>query len=359
MYSICSCVQNNDSLIKSNRCKYDVGIESYKDIQYVEYNKSTGMLGWINDSSFLCSNIPIFDASETDKINEYINNGDISGSFNSNDVVNNQRPVYSDDIELPQNFHVISGHKYLFKSNNSILGLNKFSKDIVFNWQQTVDTSDYKYDVDVNIVYVDYDKSYNTEDHYKTLTSGWKEFSSNNEYKGNKNITLTLSQDKLNAILKDDAIAKGVNQSPGVNVAGNIAYITKIYVRVRNKVDNNCSNFVQSEIDFENKTVTNNETDEDGYTVDNAEYDNDDGTVDNEDDSGNSSNTSYNGNFGSLSSIMQYIRDGFGLIGNGGILTLMSATFLYLPDSIWIILKFFVSMMVAIALVKLVKDVIL
>lgn len=235
-------------------------------------------------------------------------------------------PEYSDDVELPQNFKCVSGYKYHFQSVK-LLAINRLDKDIVYTWSQTVDTSNYKYEVDVKFKYSNYNKENGGYDDYST---DWINYDLV-EYKGTKNITLNLSYSTLNGLIKKDAESKGIKQNLGYYPAGGIDSIDHVIVRVRNICDGKCSNYVTSDIDITNKKVKNSETNENDVTVDDAEYDNDDGTKDSSD-SANIDITRLN----DFSGILSYIKSGFGLFDKSGLLAFFKKYFNgIVPENYW------------------------
>lgn len=298
-------------------------ITSYNEKhEYVSDSKDTrtfvngSMLGTLygSDSSgaYLdyCT-IPIFDDGDPEfnqKVQEYIDRADVSGAENALDVT--PSPEYSDSIELPKNLHIVSGTNYVL--SNRIKNVNK---DIVINWEQTVDTSDYMYDIDVEFYFDD------VSNDLDNVPGTVVKQSNSIRYAGSKNITVKIDKEFMNNILNEDYSHHKI-----VGVTGNppaTCYLRSMIIRVRNKVGQDCSNYVSVNVNFTDKTATASEKDSSGNTVENAEYDNTDVlNYDGDDVNG--------GNVGSLkdfNSIITYVKNGFGLFGTGGLVSLLSNFF--------------------------------
>lgn len=267
------------------------------------------------ETDFFYSTIPVFNINDTDALNDYINNGDISGASNS-DYINPPDGIdeFDGSIPLPHNLKVLQG------ADQSVVGdasttVGTFCRDVVLSWEQNDVVDDMSYEIQFQSYAkrMPDDGQFTLQEHngpYSTIIT--------DTYNGSKTVTVSIDVSTLNSYKE-----KG--------------FLTKQKFRVRNIVNGKTSNWVVVTIDIEKGKATANE---EGYSdpdVDGgAEYDDNDLT-------GGTSNVSVDG-------IMQYVRDGFGLIGNGGLISLMSSTFLYLPNSTWTIFNFFVSSLVTIAL---------
>ncbi len=289
-----------------------------------------------NTSIFLClSSIPVFFEDDEDAINAYIESGDYSGAVNS-DSVDDANDKYTDEydesIPIPHDFKVIKG------VDQSITGvstsfLTSYNHDIVLSWTQEDAIPNLQFEIEGNFYYKRLSDSDYTE--IQEMNDGFKTVVPKTLYGNSSNsMTCQIGKDTLNG-----HISRG--------------YQTKVQFRIRNVVGNKTSNWVLVTLDLVNKTASateqdyydNSDTGGNEYNDDNVNYDSDTGN-------------SVTGDF-SINGILAYIKSGFGLLGDNGIIALMSRTYLYLPASVWTIIKFFISMLVAICVIKLVKEVLL
>lgn len=336
--------QNNQHIIWYNIRCYDIQNERWGDTftydrNYKYYNdgefsfqtddnneSSNDLQVGFTPAYAITSSIPKFNEDDEDfedKLHRYFVEHDKEAP---DDGMPEPPPEHNDNVELPQNFKCVSGYKYNFQSVK-LLAINRLDKDIVYTWLQTVDTSNYKYEVDVKFKYSNYNKETVGYDEY---TTDWFRYDLV-DYKGSKNITLNLSYSVLNGLIKNDAESKGIKQNLGYYPAGGIDSIDHVIVRVRNICDGQCSNYVMSDIDITNKKVNNSETDENDITVDDAQYDNDDGTKDSSEQA-NIDITRLN----DYSGILSYIKSGFGLFDKSGLLAFFKKYFNgIVPENYW------------------------
>ena len=273
------------------------------------------------------TNLPVFKYTNTDAIESYEKTGDVSGSENIK---------YSDEedsgIPIPHNLKVVSGVDQSV-SGTSLEKITSFNKDIVLTWEQedAVDGLQFEIEGEFSANRLADDNYTNYKEHtgvYTTLVP-------KTAYGDTKTMTVSISHDTLNACKE-----KG--------------FLTKVNIRVRNCVDGKTSGWVRVTVDIKNRTATATQQGyEDNSSTGGDEYN--DSDVDGSDNSTKGIDTS---NI-SFSSLTGFIKNGFGLIGSGGILTLMSRTFTFLPGTFWTIIYFFVSMMVVVCCIKLIKDLIM
>lgn len=276
------------------------------------------------------TNIPVFDINDEAAIMSYFDDGSFDGAENEDTVhVNPNQPtpdIYDGSVPLPHNLRVLQG------ADQSVVGdasttVGTFSKDVVLAWEQ----SDVVDGLTYEIQFQSYAKRM-PDDGQLTLQEHWSPYNSivKDTYNGSKSITVSIDTSTLNNYKE-----KG--------------FLTKQKFRVRNSVNGNTSNWVVVTIDIEKGTAT---ATEEGYADDTQggdEY--------NDTSVGGDTGVNIDGNI-SVDGIMSYVRDGFGLLGNGGIISLMSSTFLYLPGSTWTIFNFFVSSLVVIAMIGAVVKII-
>lgn len=295
----------------------------------------------VNSKAVLAeTNLPIFNADDEEAINAYVEKGDYSGAINSDDV---KGVEYDETIELPHGlkfsgevfFHKPLSGGYCFKTKNAC-GVS---------WQ-IPDDNTLLYDLDVC-------GTFNTASGQKTTQ--WHNLARHSSYSGDA-VIFDFINGNLNLNLLDNSIASYVN-----SFGWDVDEMVTLSVRVRNVKDGKCSNWVVLSMNQSGSGSAHVE-DTDGNVVDNDEYTGSDGYDTNGKNGGSvadDNNTVVDTSNISINGIMGYIKSGFGLLGSGGIIALMSQTYLYLPGSIWTIIKFFISMLVSICVIKLVKEVLL
>lgn len=289
---------------------------------------------------------PVFLSTDTDGISSYLLDNDYSKALNYSYL--QSQNIVETDLELPQGLTVTGGYSSGFGSDAYSLG-----KDLQFNWYQTVDTTDYIYDIDMCLEIGTVTKTAGIggasavfDGNY--YSSGWVDMEYG-WYKGITDISKTYKSDVL-----DDLFIKKCWADYKEKTGNDIPYkgymISKFKVRIRNVEDNRASNFVVMVIDKNGVGVQAHVEDAAENIVEDDIY-NDTEISDIDSDSLSSVSVSNN-----IDNLLVFIRNGFGLIGNGGVISLMGSCFSYLPSSIWVMLKFLVAMTVSISVLKLVKD---
>lgn len=305
------------------------GKKSRSIIAFTYYPLSTWELG------VFATNIPIFDSSDKESIDKYVNDGDYSGAENAPEVDSpGGDSEYSSDIELPKGVKIEG--KFVANWKNSL----QFNSEPRISWLYPSDWENYQYDIQFRAYYNMSDGS---------VTSGnWR---SPDNYVGTYGKGTTLDGSDIDystyrQYYQFTIEAQNKYLSP---TNSDVKSLKQVTIRIRNRKGNKVSNWVKVECLADgNSSAT--VTDEDDNTVPDDEYDGGnvtDGTTD-----GGSTDGI------GIGSLLSYIRSGFGLLGDTGIITLMSRCFVYLPASIWTMLKFLVAMMIAITIIGLVKDVV-
>lgn len=332
----------------------------YGEGLYVITDKDFNSNEYPEDLSSYCTNLPVFEKSDIEAINAYIDSGDYSGAENA-DSINNQTSEVDGSVELPQNLLVRSGGTYDYMINTTYID-EPFLKDYVADWSQTVDTIDYSYDCDIRITFTNIkytDGLSVTKEVKQSYTSPWYTIRQSFPYLGDKSMKLSISASVLNntVVYKFISMFKTGTILDQISVKGTlVSYdIDKIEVRVRNRCADKSSNYVNTTVDYKKKTTTASVVDKDDNKVDDDQYN--DTNVDGSNSTDGVLDSISDGT--SLSDIMAFIRSGFGLLGDYGIIALMSRTYLYLPGSIWTIITFFISMLVVICIIKAIKEVLL
>lgn len=272
------------------------------------------------------TNIPIFSGNNLDAIKAYEETGDASGADNYDKYKGDK---YDSSIPTPHDFKVIQG------VDQTIAGVEEsfladYNKDIVLTWRQDDVIDNLEYEIEGDFYYKRISDSNFAE--IQEMNTGYKEVVPRTSYGSSTSSTVQIPKSTLN----------------GLKERG---YQTKVYFRVRNVIANKTSNWVLVKIDLVNKTATateqsyydNSDTGGDEYNDDNVDYDSD-----------NSNSNANNGSI-SLDGLMTYIKSGFGLLGSGGLIALMSSTFSYIPASVWTLIKMAISISIAIMILALVK----
>lgn len=348
---------------------------------HVVYERDAPSLGWvlignmyfIVDKNFdnkdydeqissFCTNLPVFDIEDTESINAYINSGDYSGAENA-DNINGQVGETDSSIEKPKNLKVTSNGKYTNMIGSAVNA--PFIGDYIAHWEQTVDTIDYEYDCEVRFVFknIIYNNIPGLQIAVKqTYTSDWYTMRQGFPYLGEKNMELKIDRNVLNnaVVYNFVSLFKTGTVLDSVMAKGSlVSYdIEKVQIRIRNRNGDKVSNYVTTTVDYKTNSITASVTDKDDNKVEDEEYNDTDVDETTGDKDILDAITDDDSGFG-ISSIMAFIKSGFGLLGDYGIIALMSRTYSYLPRSIWTIITFFISMLVVICIVKAIKEVLL
>lgn len=297
------------------------------------------------DTGHFSSTLPIFKAGDTDAINAYLENGDLSGAENENDI---SQPEQDDSVELPKNLRSYGKIGYIdFNTDSTVFGLANGT--ITYLWDLPSDFNDYTYDVRVKVDYSIKDNSTKSTDWYNAVT----------DYPYERNSQYDLNTGE--PVKRDPSIAEDYRLNRDIMTkfdwqGTDMKKILSFHVEIRNRRGNKCSNWVSIESQMDGSNTTN-VKDDDGNIIEDDNYHAT--NTDNSDDSkyydsDPKNNSSYIGNNSSVSvtSFIQYIKDGFGLLGSGGLIALMAGLFSYIPASIWTLIKAGIAMAILIMLMS-------
>lgn len=327
----------------NDESSYTYVMDRYKNDEYLSTSTGSGSIsvdgisaGYWMDEEYFYTNIPIFDENDVEGIEKYVNDADYSDAENAEEV--DKEVAESDEsIEAPQGLKVSGGYA------TGLSSAYHFAHDFVANWSQTVDTTDYVYDVQAQCTISLVSKSGSTVLTGESYSSDWVDYGTKN-YSGSTSITHSISKDNLNDKLLESALANAMDKS-GKKLTYKGYLISKLKVRVRNRIDGKCSDWYVATVDYDSSSTTGTVEDDDENVIE------DDGDIaDSNDDSTTGESIESN-----IAAILNYIRSGFGLLGDTGIISLMSQCFLYLPASIWIMLKFLIAMTVTMSVIGLIK----
>lgn len=258
------------------------------------------------------SNFPVF--SSFDSAKSYFETGDTSGLLNSDMLA-------SYDLEVPQDFKITFSGNKLFRDDGSVN-----QSDFQFEWSQSddIDLQDYRTEIYVqatiaqmNIIDVfkkDYSKTY--------LTSKLLLVDCTTDYSNSQSVKWA---DFYKIINDDFGNHKDTSQPIGVE---------PFFFWIRNIKGNSYSDWVKVKVTKNNIVTSGNELTGSGTVTKGYEQ------ID-----GSSGETKTDSKYGktyhvdpdtkSVSSIVDCIKNGFGLLGDDGLIALFKETFSFLPAPVW------------------------
>lgn len=314
----------DDKIITGSEAGVYVRNATYYNINGSQLNSSTGLGGGYNmkylgsdlmkNFNISDTNIPLFDSKESAE--NYFNTGDTSGLLNSDKVSS-----YDPSLEVPQDFKITFSGNKLFRDDGSVN-----QSDFQFEWFQSddIDLQDYRTEIYVqatiaqmNIIDVfkkDYSKTYLTDK--LLLVDCTTDYSNNQSVKWD---------DFYKVINEDFGIHWDTSQPVGVE---------PFYFWIRNIKGNSYSDWVKVKVTKNNIVTSGNELTGSGTVTKGYEQ------ID-----GSSGETKTDSKYGktyhvdpdtkSVSSIIDYIKNGFGLLGDDGLIALFKETFSFLPAPVW------------------------
>ena len=314
----------DDNIITGAEAGVYVRNATYYNINGSQLNSASG-LGGGYDMKYLGSdimknfnisdtNIPLFDSKESAE--NYFNTGDTSGLLNGDKVSS-----YDPSLEVPQDFKITFSGNKLFRDDGSVK-----QSDFQFEWFQSddIDLQDYRTEIYVqatiaqmNIIDVfkkDYSKTYLTDK--LLLVDCTTDYSNNQSVKWD---------DFYKVINEDFGTHWDTSQPVGVE---------PFFFWIRNIKGNSYSDWVKVKVTKNNIVTSGNELTGSGTVIKGYEQ------ID-----GSSGETKTDSTYGktyhvdpdtkSVSSIIDYIKNGFGLLGDDGLIALFKETFSFLPAPVW------------------------
>lgn len=314
----------DDKIITGAEAGVYVRNATYYNINGSQLNSASG-LGGGYDMKYLGSdimknfnisdtNIPLFDSKESAE--NYFNTGDTSGLLNGDKVSS-----YDPSLEVPQDFKITFSGNKLFRDDGSVN-----QSDFQFEWFQSddIDLQDYRTEIYVqatiaqmNIIDVfkkDYSKTYLTDK--LLLVDCTTDYSNNQSVKWD---------DFYKVINEDFGTHWDTSQPVGVE---------PFFFWIRNIKGNSYSDWVKVKVTKNNIVTSGNELTGSGTVTKGYEQ------ID-----GSSGETKTDSKYGktyhvdpdtkSVSSIFDYIKNGFGLLGDDGLIALFKETFSFLPAPVW------------------------
>lgn len=260
------------------------------------------------------TNIPLFDSKESAE--NYFNTGDTSGLLNG-DKVSSYDPV----LEVPQDFKITFSGNKLFRDDGSVN-----QSDFQFEWSQSddIDLQDYRTEIYVqatiaqmNIIDVfkkDYSKTYLTD----------------------KLLLVDCTTDYSNSqSVKWDDFYKVINEDFGTHWdTSQPVGVEPFFFWIRNIKGNSYSDWVKVKVTKNNIVTSGNELTGSGTVTKGYEQiDGSSGEI--KTDSSYGKTYHVDPDTKSVSSIIDYIKNGFGLLGDDGLIALFKETFSFLPAPVW------------------------
>lgn len=262
----------------------------------------------------LNTNIPLFDSLDSAKA--YYETGDTSGLLNS-DKVNS----YDPSLEVPQDFKITFSGNKLFRDDGSVN-----QSDFQFEWSQSdyIDLQDYRTEIYVQATIA----QMNIIDVFK------KDYSKT--YLTNKLLLVDCTTDYSNSqSVKWDDFYKVINEDFGTHWdTSQPVGVEPFFFWIRNIKGNSYSDWVKVKVTKNNIVTSGNELTGSGTVTKGYEQ------ID-----GSSGETKTDSSYGktyhvdpdtkSVFSIIDYIKNGFGLLGDDGLIALFKETFSFLPAPVW------------------------
>lgn len=338
----------DDKIITGSEAGVYVRNATYYNINGSQLNSSTGLGGGYNmkylgsdlmkNFNISDTNIPLFDSKESAE--NYFNTGDTSGLLNGDKVSS-----YDPSIEVPKDLAVnFTAANFLDTSSSNKYGRFDYAdSDVIFTWNQSedVDISNYKTEI------------------YTQLTVQWANtpfnpFSPNwHEQLASKQLVNTVDTLRSNSYTMSKSTFKDIVQKSGDEVidggimGGSVSYIKEpMYFYLRNVVGNSYSDWVRVKITRDTVTTegipafgNGSGTVTSGY--DQVKGDSSVGGGNGQAITGDTSGGSYGKNYSvefdsaSMSGIIGFIKNGFGLLGDDGLIALFKETFSFLPAPVW------------------------
>lgn len=345
--------KNGDTLV-------DTGNSNGEAFTYI-YSSHLGSFSDDNaETNYFETDIPIFKVTKfgeiTEDIQKYIDEGDLSGAENEYDLEGGQ-PDYSNEIEKPTNLVTYGKYNLEFKDFNPVTpDSDKMAVGVV--WDVPSSPKEYSYDVKVKVHFqVLMAKGVPSE--YKDSNAIYVvtdyPYDTGNSVDINTGLPVDRQPgDRQNFVLNNDVIMKAIKQTfDASEIKGFFIRPTIMNVYVRNRLGNECSGWVNVTINASGGSHATYEDDNGNYIEDEdyngTDVDNTDGDkpLDGFDDK-------IDDNF-NPSGIISFIKSGFGLMGNYGLIALMSKVFLYIPARVWDLIEMGLAAAILIMIIALLK----
>lgn len=287
------------------------------------------------------TNIPWFDSKESAE--NYFNTGDTSGLLNSDSLPK----FYDPTIETPKDFQINFSTSKIFDDKGF------FNEcDFQFTWKQSEDTDVNGYQTEIYI----------QATHCKvSITNLFGSADSREQKLGDKLLisSASTSYDNKASIKWNDLVAylnkDGANLF-GASNAGGVCCTYPIYFWVRNVKGNTYGDWIKVTVTPDNVVVDGNDYLGTGKGTVSHGYELVDGSgngVQKENQYGQGYHVDIP--YTSTNSIIDYIKSGFGLLGDNGLIAFFKDMFSFLPDPVWTIIFTMVGVCAIIMIIKVAK----
>ena len=295
------------------------------------------------------TNLPYFDSKESAE--NYFNSGDTSGLLNGDNFSS-----YDSNIEVPQNLKVDFSAAGLFDDKGR---MNLCDFNISWNQSDNIDLSNYKTEIymqpSVHFLKAPYIGQHWQSQLGKKVSVASVSTNVDNSY--------LITEKKLGDYFID---ATSEVTSEGV-VDGAVAYFSEpLYIYVRNVVGNKYSDWIKVTVTPDNVTTEGTKIFNNGSGTVTSGYDqikgdsSKGGGIGEAVGGSSASDSQYGKNYSikvddaDLSSIAGHLKNGFGVLGDNGLIALLNTFFSFIPEDYFTVLVVFVSGCCAIGLLFLV-----
>lgn len=313
------------------------------------------------DTGHFSSTLPIFKAGDTDAINAYLENGDLSGAENEYDI---SQPEQDDSVELPKNVRTYGNVFETTLRQASLQGRQVKYNAMTVRWDPPSDINSYSYDVKIQCTYSITSNSNisatgRVPDLTKSETTSAVMIVTDYPYANRGTYDLTTGKEIArgenqpeDCVINEESLKKLTYSCDFENV-----FPTKLKIWIRNRKGNKCSNWVAvtsnaSQVAGSDSKA--NVEDDNGNKVASDDYD--DTPIDNSDkhtyyDTDPDTSSTESPQF-SLKEFYSYLKSGFGLLGNNGLIAFFAKSFSFIPSNIWSLITGGVAVMIIVGIIN-------
>lgn len=313
------------------------------------------------DTGHFSSTLPIFKAGDTDAINAYLENGDLSGAENEYDI---SQPEQDDSVELPKNVRTYGNVFETTLRQASLQGRQVKYNAMTVRWDPPSDINTYSYDVKIQCTYSITSNSNisatgRVPDLTKSETTSAVMIVTDYPYANRGTYDLTTGKEIArgenqpeDCVINEESLKKLTYSCDFENV-----FPTKLKIWIRNRKGNKCSNWVAvtsnaSQVAGSDSKA--NVEDDNGNKVASDDYD--DTPIDNSDkktyyETDPDSSSAESPKF-SLNEFYSYLKSGFGLLGSNGLIAFFAKSFSFIPSNIWILITAGIAVMIIIGIIN-------
>lgn len=318
-------------------------------------------------STYICTidqvstNIPIFKYGDNESIKKYIESGDTSGAENEYDI---SQPDQDDSIELPKNVRTYGNVFETALRQASLQGRQVKYNAMTVRWDPPEDVESYSYDVKIQCTYSITSNSNlsatgRIPDLSKSETTSAVMIVTDYPYANRGIYDLTTGKEIArgenqpeDCVINEESLKKLTYSCDFENV-----FPTKLKIWIRNRKGNKCSNWVAVTSNASQVSGSDSKAsveDDNGNKVDNDTYN--DTPIDNSDkhtyyDTDPDTSSTESPKF-SLKEFYSYLKSGFGLLGNNGLIAFFAKSFSFIPSNIWSLITGGVAVMIIVGIIN-------